>query len=1235
MLKWFENKKFRTKLIISLGCIIAIMFFAIFMGFKGLLNSSEQLGELKKINNEALLANSIQEQLLQSRVHYERYLFNGSSDELVAFKDSVEDMKSVVTEFKSQSQNAGRLAYMKDIEAYLKNYENAFGRIEVLDQEQLQIHYNLTTYGDALLGDLRQLESDANEETDEIILHTSAKSIEYLLNTRFIAFRYYVFHRPNDYIETVALLDTFKGYLDALVLASNGTLNQEIVLQSLDNELLYRKDFTVLNRILVEKDELIASMGILGPKVTELTKAIVQDVTTEKKVTNERIVRENSALIRQMVLLSLSAILVSIILSGYLIRIIVLPIQLLTQTFKDITKGSVDLEFRMDESKEDEIGQLSSAFNKFMVTLKNMMDSINKQNWINQAQSGVNASVRDVENLNELSRLIVDYLCRYLNMPLGTIYLKRDDGYRLMAGYGVASETLRNDFFERGEGIIGEVARSKEIALLEDLPKGYLKLKTGFGETSPASVVVVPCVFDEEVVAIMEIGSLTTFDQDTKDFFTVISSLVAAEIHTADINGKVKQLLQKTMTQSEELQIQQEELQATNEELAEYTSALESQKIDLDTKNTELEVANQYKSEFLANMSHELRTPLNSILVLSELLESRDHSKLLNDKEQSFAKTIYTSGKDLLNIINDILDLSKVEAGHLDIHKETVYISEITKQHQELFTPLTESKGIGFEVSIAPECPESIVSDSGRLNQIVKNLLSNAVKFTESGRVHLKIRGLASDELHRYNSKNYLVIEVEDTGIGIPADKQEQIFESFQQSDGTTSRKYGGTGLGLSISRELTTLLGGSLRVESTEGTGSRFMMTLPIVEEIDEVVIEPQNEYSERHSLLIIEDDQNFATVLKSLVEDQGYHVLLAHTGAEGIELAKRFEPQGILLDLGLPDINGVKVIERLEKDDKTAQIPIHVISGSEEEQLTLPQSVIGFLKKPVDIKTIYSTLSKIEAAIKEGFDQLLVVGECGGESFEHFGDLANVMIDRVDRGGHGIEKIKSGSYQCVIVDVELDDMRGVEFITRVNEDREEKLPIIIYTSKGFSEASFKEISRHSDEVILQSEKSKDRLIEEVKRFIFGMKKTSDSKETDNKEIQERKLFDFGTQQCSVMVVDDDERNTFALTQLLEQYQINVVTAFDGDECIRYFDKGGSVDLVLMDIMMPVKDGYETIKELRALDCTKDVPIIALTAKAMKGDKEKCLSVGANGYMTKPVDSELLLETIEEWLYE
>jgi DNA-binding response OmpR family regulator len=652
-------------------------------------------------------------------------------------------------------------------------------------------------------------------------------------------------------------------------------------------------------------------------------------------------------------------------------------------------------------------------------------------------------------------------------------------------------------------------------------------------------------------------------------------------------------------------------------------------------------------------MSHELRTPLNSILVLSQLLSERESSKPLSQKEKEFAETIYSSGSDLLMLINDVLDLSKVEAGHLDIHLENFKLSRLIKDSISMFKPMTDVKAIEFHTYLDKSLPEEIKSDYLRIQQIIKNLVSNSIKFTENGNVSLTVRKPTPFEADTIacDTENYIAIDVSDTGIGIPEDKKQIIFEAFRQSDGTTSRKYGGTGLGLTISRELSSMLKGTM------GKGSKFVFILPtninqpltntvtsmkqqdITNEIPKIakidlVIEEFEEVSDENLLLIIEDDKTFSNILVDLSVEKGFSCIAAYTGAEGINLARSRKPSAVVLDLGLPDMDGMEVVKQLGK----LNIPIHIISGT-DQNANLPNSVIGYLKKPVDIKTIYKTLATIESLSKNTEKKLLIIGPCNGEDFEQFSSLGHMSVEKVITFDEGHDKIKSSDYDCLVIDYGLKDENGHSLIGDYLDDIKDT-PTILYSEHELSSETLNELHEYTDSIILKSSKSEERLIDEVTLFLHGMKNamnqtvhtTNQYKTVILDELSDKIKSEDSFEGKKVLIVDDDERNVYALSNVLFKHGFEVAVAHDGLESIRKV-QSDTYDLVLMDIMMPKMDGYDAIKGIRNIHAAKHIPIIALTAKAMKEDRIKCIEAGANDYLTKPIDIEKLLSMMKVWL--
>ncbi|MBC8059274.1 MAG: response regulator [Clostridiaceae bacterium] len=732
----------------------------------------------------------------------------------------------------------------------------------------------------------------------------------------------------------------------------------------------------------------------------------------------------------------------------------------------------------------------------------------------------------------------------------------------------------------------------------------------------------------------------------------------------------------KALKESEAgMQSQQEELRVINEELEERTKSLEAQKNNVNQKNERLinaqkiieekaqalEVTSKYKSEFLANMSHELRTPLNSILVLSQMLAQKKDNTPLSDKQLEFAKVIHASGEDLLKLINDILDLSKVEAGKMDIVQEEIYIDNLVQDINRLFSPIAAKKDLEFIITVHPEAPIKIISDYQRLQQVIRNLLSNAFKFTEKGSVLMIIdKGIKEDKaIHQ----DFIKISIIDTGIGIAKDKQKVIFEAFKQSDGTTSRKYGGTGLGLSISRDLASLLGGSIELSSAESEGSTFTLIIPtklensevgfnsitevaVTKEVETVTSLPVLELEEPNDdrktigskdkvLLVIEDDPNFALILLNLAYEKGYKCIIANDGETGLKMAFDYKPNAILLDIGLPDILGWKVIERLKANEVTAAIPIHVVSGGEVQMESKAlESIIGYLKKPASIENLDLAFEKFEVMISKPFKKILIADESNEEVEEIRNILENkgIQIVSANNGSDVLNILESESVDCIILDLKLKDMSGFELLQKLKDARISHMPIIIHTDKVLTQGDEEDLRKYADSIIIKGTRSVDRLVDEASLFLhdieskIGLRKIKAIKSEQDKEdaLKDKK----------VLVVDDDMRNVFALSSILEEKGMKVIIGRNGKEGIKKLQENSDIDLILMDIMMPEMDGYDAMRAIRKDAKYRNLPIIALTAKAMKEDKQKCIEAGASDYLTKPLDIDKLTSLLRVWLY-
>jgi CheY-like chemotaxis protein/signal transduction histidine kinase/HAMP domain-containing protein len=946
-------------------------------------------------------------------------------------------------------------------------------------------------------------------------------------------------------------------------------------------------------------------------------------------------------------------------------------------------------------------------------TLRKNDKEIKEQNWLKYGLADLDKTLKGHTDIKELSKQIISFLCRYLNSQVGLIYLVEDDmSLHLKASFAIKEEDLNKiKILKKGEGLPGQVMLENKMILVESTNKtGIPSINIGAVETKPKQLLIVPFAYKDEVVGVIELGSIEEFSSLQLTFIEKCVQDIALSVVTLKAHIRVMELLERTQLQARELEVQQEELRqaneelqqqtnalkkseeilqkqkeelkVTNEELEERTAALQKQRDAIEIKNKEierarqeiekkardLEKASQYKSEFLANMSHELRTPLNSIIVLSQLL-SENKKKHLDKKEEEFVNTIHSSGIDLLDLINDILDLSKVESGKLEINLEQLYLDDLINISKKLFEPVVQKKGLKFITEIDKGLPEYIITDIQRVQQIIKNLISNAIKFTSTSSITLKIHK-PKPEVKFLNPnlkhEETVAISIIDTGIGIPADKQSIIFEAFKQADGTTSRKFGGTGLGLSISKNFATLLGGEMQLESEADHGSCFTLYLPyktpkkenistpeIISDRIEKPTKTKNRKKEQNKnnelpaddkdnikdndnvLLIIEDDYNFAKVLISLAKEHGFKVIHAPTGEIGLFNADYYVPDAIILDIYLPGIDGYKVLEKLKNNTKTRHIPVQLISSSDKNIEVFKMGAVGFLTKPVNKETLDNLFGKIEQIISKPVKKLLIVEDekIMRQSIINLMRNENIEITAIEDGKSAYEKLKKEKFDCMILDLGLKDMSGFELLEKIHKEKiAQELPIVIYTGKELTKEEAENLEKYSNSIILKGAKSFERLLSETTLFLHQIK--SELPEQKQELIEKVHGDDNIIKEKKILLVDDDMRNVFALSSLLESYNAKVIIAKNGKQGIKKLKENQDVDLILMDIMMPEMDGYEAIRLIRKNEKYKNIPIIALTAKAMKEDRDKCLTAGASDYLPKPIDTEKLISILRVWLY-
>ncbi|HEY4306114.1 MAG TPA: response regulator, partial [Gemmatimonadaceae bacterium] len=1045
-----------------------------------------------------------------------------------------------------------------------------------------------------------------------------------------------------------------------------------------------------------------------------------------------------------------------------------------------VTKG--DLTRQITVNAQGELDELKTNINQMIANLRETTERNQEQDWLKTNLAKFSRMMQGQKDLESVSRLIMSELTPLVSAHHGAFFIADQDAggalLKLIASYAYRARKHVANRFAPGEGLVGQAFLEKQPILLQNVPDDYIQITSGLGEAPPRNIIVLPILFEGEVKAVIELASFLPFSQIHQTFLDqlaesigVVLNMIQANMRTEELLEQSQKLTQELQSQSKELQQQQEELkrsnseleaqartlrqseellkeqqeelQQVNEELEEKASLLAEQNAKVETKNREVEAArvaleekaeqlalsSKYKNEFLANMSHELRTPLNSLLILSKLLtENKD--KNLSPKQVEFASTIHSSGTDLLNLINDILDIAKVEAGKMEIVPSDVPIEEVKSFVERTFRPMADQKSLNFAVDISPDVPTPIFTDGQRLQQVIKNLLSNAFKFTAQGGVTMSIR--RAEASRRFAARTLdkaeggvIAFEVKDTGIGIPRDKQQLIFEAFQQADGTTSRKYGGTGLGLSISREMAKLLGGEIRVESTPGQGSSFTLYLParyietkgegrgaggemrrpsdprrssnpiertrvaarptprdesgsVPESMESSVVrrlsaveapswdttndddniatmdvppidldqlpKPQGFEDDRGTIepgdrvvLVIENEPTFAKILLEMAREKTFKVLVALDGDAGLQIAHAFHPDAITLDIDMPGIDGWAVLDRLKHHPDTRHIPVHIITGIRERQQGLKAGAIAYLEKPVSKEALEDSFNKISSFIDQQVKRLLVVEDDDNQRKSMVELIAHedVEITAVATADEALAKLKETHFDCMVLDLGLGSggTDGFQLLETVkSDDAMSDLPVIVYTGKELSQDEETRLKRFAETIIVKDVKSPERLLDETALFLHRVE--ARLPEQKRRMLERLHNTDAVFAGKKVLVVDDDVRNIFSLTSVLEEHGMNVVFAENGKDAIAKLEATEGIDLVLMDVMMPEMDGYETTRAIRERPKFRALPIIALTAKAMKGDREKCIAAGASDYITKPVDTEQLLSLMRVWLY-
>jgi HAMP domain-containing protein/signal transduction histidine kinase/DNA-binding response OmpR family regulator len=958
-----------------------------------------------------------------------------------------------------------------------------------------------------------------------------------------------------------------------------------------------------------------------------------------------------------------------------------------------VTKG--DLTRSITVEALGEVAALKDNINEMIRNLKDTTLKNSEQDWLKTNLAKFSRMLQGQKDLLTVGRLILSELAPVVSAQQGVFYTmdsgKDTDPYlKLLASYAHRERKHGDNRFKLGEGLVGQCALEKEKILLSKVPPDYITIGSGLGESHPLNVLVLPVVFEGQVKAVIELASFDRFSPAHQAFLDQLTESIGIVLNTIEANTRTEDLLKQSQSLAKELQSQQQELQQTNQQLGEKAKLLADQNVEVERKNREVEQARQaleekarqlaltskYKSEFLANMSHELRTPLNSLLILSDEL-SKNKDANLSNKQVEFAKTIHASGNDLLALINDILDLSKIESGTVIVDVGEVALRELQDYVERTFRHVADAKKLAFEVDRSANLPRTIQTDAKRLQQILKNLLSNAFKFTEKGKVSLSLSSVTegwnveNETLSR--AKSVLAFSVTDTGIGIPADKQQIIFEAFQQADGSTSRKYGGTGLGLAISREIARLLGGEIRLSSTPDEGSVFTLYLPqnyapvkvskrptvlpdmpdalvVPSELGfpgtvrEAIIPPAEQFEDDSAiiqpgdktLLIVENDTGFAQFLLEVAHEHGFKGIIAPRGSDALALVHQRKIDAITLDINLSDIDGWRVLARLKDDSETRHIPVHIITTEEECLRGLRMGAVGALTKPLKSKELLQEVfARIDSIMQPHPRNLLVLAKDEGRRTALVDLLRDegIQIESVASGPEAVAKLKDSHFEAAVIELSPGEASDFEFIEEVKKDSHlEDVPVIVYVPKELSKKDEAHLKRLSRSMNLQEVRSPERLLDETALFLHS----DMSRMPEGRRVAIQKLHQTETilKDKKILIVDDDIRNIFAMTSLLERYGMQILSAETGNAALEKLQAIPDVDVALMDIMMPDMDGYDTMRAIRKFGKFRALPVIALTAKAMKGDREKCIDAGASDYIAKPVDSAELLSMLRLWLY-
>ena len=921
-----------------------------------------------------------------------------------------------------------------------------------------------------------------------------------------------------------------------------------------------------------------------------------------------------------------------------------------------------------------ELANLAREANQMAGNLRQLASERDRADWLKESQALLSKEMREGAEPGALAGSVVQCLARRTGAVAAALHLLEDGGLRLRGRFGIEQGTEFTPLdplqgTTSGDGLLVEAMRSKSILAIDDVPETYLKIRSGLGEGSPRSLLFLPLARSNETVGVLELALFKADTENVRELLGSVQEMLVIGLQAARSRAALREALERSQRQAERLAAQEEELRANNQELQSQheelrvaNSELENQRAILSQQNSELEEARHrlqakaeelskmstYKSQFLANMSHELRTPLNSMLLLSHLLGQNEAGNL-SEKQVEYSKTIHSAGEDLLNLINQVLDLAKIEAGRQEVKLERVELSRFMEHVRRVFAPLAAEKSLELEISLDDDCPSSIVTDPRRVERILTNLVGNAIKFTDHGRVQLRIT-LPSPAV-RFNrpelsAQSCLALTVSDTGIGIAPEAQERVFAPFEQLESHANRRYSGTGLGLAISRESVALLGGELQLVSKPGAGSSFTCYLPINGEASEsrppkrkaqggVSDDRDHLEPDAPHLLVIEDDPVLAEQLVELIRARRLKAIVANTGEEGVSLATRFRPQGIVLDVNLPDVDGWSVMERLRSGPRTREIPVHFVSGVDSPDRGLALGAIGYLMKPATHTELALAVRALAPASHGANSRVLVVEDNAHEGDSLCDRLRQEQFEplRVGNAQAALDTLEKNTFGCMILDLGLPDMDGLAVLETLRARGQTNAPrVIVHTGRALDKRETKQLEAYAEAVVLKEGDSAARLMEEIRLFVSHVK-DSLSPRARSRISPPPAPIDRSLPGVTLLLAEDDMRTVYALSALLTSKGATVLVADTGREALEQLAAHPDIDVVLMDIMMPEMDGYEATRQLRKDPRFGKLPVIALTAKAMKGERERCIEAGANDYLSKPIDSDRLLQTLQAWL--